>query len=99
MEKQLGLEHRLTEVEERSKSNTKRIDRIQKRQDDLEKLVEAVGEIKVEMKHNRSDLDEIKTDVKALANKGSKRWDSVTEKVIMLVVAAVVGWFLAHFGL
>ena len=99
MEKQLDMEHRVTEVEERSKSNTKRIDKMEKRQDNLEKLVETVGEIKVEMKHNRSDLDEIKTDVKTLTGKGSKRWDSVTEKVIMLVIAAVVGYMLKHLGL
>lgn len=99
MEKQLDMEHRVTEVEERSKSNTKRIDKMEKRQDNLEKLVETVGEIKVEMKHNRSDLDEIKTDVKTLTGKGGKRWDSVTEKVIMLVIAAVVGYMLKHLGL
>lgn len=99
MDKQLDMEHRMTEVEERSKSNTKRINKLAERQDNLEKLVETVGEIKVEMKHNRSDLDEIKTDVKSLTSKGSKRWDSVTEKIIMLIVAAVVGYMLKHFGL
>ena len=94
----LDMEHRMTDVENRSKSNTKRLDDIEKRQDNLDRFVGVIGEIKVELQYNKADLNEIKTDVKALNSKGSKRWDSVTEKITMLVVAAIVGYFLAQFG-
>ena len=37
-----NIEHRLTEVEARAKSNTKRLDEVEKRQDDLDDLVTTV---------------------------------------------------------
>lgn len=37
-----NIEHRLTEVEARAKSNTKRLDEVEKRQDDLDGLVTTV---------------------------------------------------------
>ena len=41
----LDYEHRLTEVEQRSKSNTKRLDEVEARQNDLDKLTTSVGEV------------------------------------------------------
>ena len=37
-----NIEHRLTEVEERVKSNTKSINELEKRQDDVDELVSTV---------------------------------------------------------
>ena len=39
---QISIEHRLTEVEERSKSNTHRLEDLEKRQDNLDDLVSVV---------------------------------------------------------
>ena len=99
-------EQRLTEAEARSKANQHRLDehdekfvKIEKRQDKLDELVSAVNVLAVREKNVEDDVKEIKSDVKSLANKSGKMWDSVVEKVIMVIVAAVVGFFLAHFGL
>lgn len=99
MEQKLDMEHRVTAVEERSKSNTRRIDELEKRQDDLETLATSVAALAEREKRMESDVQEIKTDVKALAAKPGKKWESVEEKVLLTVVAALVGFILAQIGL
>ena len=94
----LQHEERLTKVEERSKSNQHRIEEIEKRQDNLEKLTSTVEVLVVKEQNVEATVNEIKGDVKSLTNKSGKMWDSVVEKAIMVIVAAVVGFFLAHFG-
>ena len=94
-----GYEHRLTEVEERAKSNSHRLDEVEKRQDDLDELVSTVKVLAVRQENVETDVKEIKSDVKSLTNKPAQRWDRMVEKVIWAVVAAVVGFMLAQIGL
>ena len=92
-------EHRLTEVEGRSKSNTHRIDKIEKKQEDLSELVGTVRVLAEREETVESDVKEIKKDVKDLTNKPAKRWDNLTNQIISIIVAAVAGFLLAKFGL
>lgn len=94
-----GYEHRLTEVEERAKSNSHRLDEVEKRQDDLDELVSTVKVLAVREENVETDVKEIKSDVKSLTNKPAQRWDRMVEKVIWAVAAAVVGFMLAQIGL
>lgn len=94
-----STEHRLTEIEERSKSNTHRIDSMEKRQDHLDELVSTVKVLAVREETVESDVKEIKADVKELTSKPAKQWDKVVSQIISLVVAAVVGFILAKIGL
>ena len=94
-----GYEHRLTEVEERAKSNSHRLDEVEKRQDDLDELVSTVKVLAVREENVETDVKEIKSDVKSLTNKPAQRWDRMVEKVRWAVVAAVVGFMLAQIGL
>ena len=61
----MDLEHekRLTEVCERSKSNTRRIDEMEKRQDDLEELVSTVKLLADREARMEDDVKEIKKNV------------------------------------
>ena len=93
------FEHRLTEVEERSKSNKHRLDNMEKRQDALEELTSTVKVLAVREEAVESDVKEIKNDVKGLASKPGKRWDNLVTQVIGIIVAAVVGFLLAKIGL
>lgn len=95
----LDHERRLTEVEARSNSNTHRIDELEKRQDNLDELVGTVKVLAVREESVENDVKEIKNDVKLLTSKSGKMFDSIVEKIIMLIIAAVVGYFLARLGL
>lgn len=92
-------EHRLTEIEERSKSNSHRLDEVEKRQDNLDELVGTVKVLAVREEAVENDVKEIKTDVKTLTSKPAKRWDSLVDKAIMVAVGAVLGFLLTQIGL
>ena len=92
-------EKRLTEVEERTKSNTHRIDDLEKRQDNLDELVGTVKVLAVREENVETDVKEIKNDVKSLTNKSGQRWDGLVDKIIMTIAAAIVGFILAKFGI
>lgn len=51
------------------------------------------------LKHRVESLEHLEADVDELKEKPGKRWENMTEKIIGLVVAAVVGYFLARMGL
>lgn len=89
---------RLTETEQRSKSNTKRIDRIEQRQDDLEALTKAVAVVQTRQEQIETDVGEIKTDVKTLMEKPAKRWDALIAAIFTAVAGFVIG-LLAKGGI
>ena len=97
----LDLEHekRLTAVEERSKSNAHRLDDLEKRQDNLDKLVSTVEVLAVREKNVEDSVEEIKTDVKTLTSKSGQRWDSLVDKIVWAIAAALIGFVLAQLGL
>lgn len=95
----VDIEHRLTEVEARSKSNTKRLDEMEKRQDNLDELVSTVKVLAVREERVEGDVQEIKTDVKELKNKPAKRWDNLVTQIITIIVAALAGYVLSKIGL
>ena len=91
-------EHRLTEVEERSKANQRRIDILEKRQDNLEELTVTVRTLALKEENVEKTVTEIKDDVKELTNKPAKRWEGIVDKIILTIAAAIAGFVLAHFG-
>ena len=95
----METEHRLTQLEERSKSNSHRIDELEKRQDNLEELTGTVKVLAVREQNVENDVKEIKNDVKALTNKPAKKWENLSEKIILTITSAVVGFILARIGL
>ena len=92
-------EKRLTEIEERSKSNSHRIDNLEKRQDNLDDLVGTVKVLAVREENVETNVKEIKSDVKSLTSKSGKRWDNIVDKIILTIIAAVIGFILAKFGI
>ena len=93
------IEHRLTEIEGRSKSNTHRLDELEKRQDNLDDLVGTVKVLAVREENVENDVKEIKNDVKSIKDKPGQRWDSIVDKVIWAVLAAVIAFILGRIGL
>ena len=96
---QISVEHRLTEVEERSKSNTHRLDELEKRQDNLDDVVSVVKVLAVREEAVENDVKEIKADVKSLTSKPGQRWDSLMDKIIWAVAGAVLAFILSKIGL
>ena len=96
---EVNMEHRITDVEARAKSNTKRIAELEKRQDDLDDLVTTVKVLATREENVESDVKEIKRDVKDLTGKSGKRWDDLVEKIVWAIAAAVLAFLSARIGL
>ena len=85
------FEHRLTAVETR-------VEEVERRQDNLDELVSTVKVLAVREENVENDVKEIKNDVKILTSKPGKMWDNMMEKIMLAVIAAVVGYILAQIG-
>ena len=83
------MEERLVETEARSKSNTKRLDKVEERLDKQDELIRGLGAVSVKIGVVERDVTEIKGDVKSLAGKPGTRWEKLTETVIGIVVGAL----------
>jgi predicted nucleic acid-binding Zn-ribbon protein len=92
-------ERRLTQVEQRAKSNTYRLEQVEARQDNLEKLTTSVEVLATKQDAIKDNVDTIKADVKTLTEKPGKRWDAVVDKLIWALLAAVLGFAAAYVGL
>lgn len=88
---ELSFEHRLTQVEDRAKSNTKRLDEMEERQNNLEKLTTAVSLVQSEQKHLGESMEEVKGKLQTLLEKPGKRWESV----VGAIIAGVVGFLIS----
>ena len=97
----MDLEHeeRLSKVEERAKSNTKRLDEIEERQNNLDDLVASVRVLATREERVEKDVNEIKQDVKSIKEKPGKRWDAIVDKIVWAVLAAVIAFLLGRVGL
>lgn len=81
-ENEIGsLKHRMAAVEGNQKA--------------LADLTGSVRELTIEQGHLKSDVGEIKADVKAMLDKPVKRWDGLVDKALWLVVGAFLAWVLS----
>lgn len=92
MEQKLDFEHRLSQVETK-------VEALEGRQDNLDKLVTTVSALAVREERMESDVKEIKADVKSLTEKPAKRYDGLVDKALWAVLAAVIAFVLGRIGL
>lgn len=89
-EREAEFEHRLTEIDARSKSNTKRIDEMAKKQDEMSRLITSVELLAQKQEAMEGKLSDISSDLKVMSSKGGKMWDGLIEKLIWLIVGAAL---------
>lgn len=93
------MAEKVREALDSTKSAHKRLDRLEKRQDNLETLTRSVDKMQTEQEYIKGDIGEIKADVKSLTEKPAKRWESVIDKAIVAVVGALIGAILNGGGI
>lgn len=89
----------LTEVEQRSKSNTKRLDKLEEETKAVNELARSVATMVTEQKHQTEAMKELKTDVKTLDSKVEKleskpgqKWEKVVELIIGAIIGLAIGY-------
>lgn len=97
----MDLEHekRLTEVESRSKSNTRRLDKLEESTEAINRLATSMEVMAVKQEEVADTVVKLDNKVTVLEAKPAKRWDKFVEKIITALAAAVVGYILAKLGL
>lgn len=98
-EEKVKIEHRLTEVEARASSNTKRLNEhdeiLQKDQD----LISAVKELAVETKYMREDLNKAASRLDKLESKDVDTWNKFKWLIVTAAVSVIIGYLAASIGL
>ena len=92
---EVKLEHRLSAVENRAKSNTHRLDEMEKKQGEMTELVQSVATIAQKQVDMDGDVQEIKQDVKGLLAVPNKRWNTVVDGAVKAGAGALIGALLA----
>lgn len=102
MEAALNMEHRLTEVEQRSKSNSHRIDKLEPIVEEIHTMSNTMVQLVQEVKHTNEavstidkKVDRMDSRVDEMEKAPAKKWDRVKDKLLDLVLGAMVGFFIA----
>ena len=88
------LTAKVVENEQRSKSNTKRLDELAHQQEEMSKIINLMYGIQEAIKNMKEDICETKADVKKLTEQPGKKWAKVVETVIVVAVRALIGFAL-----
>jgi len=99
MDQQMNFEHRLTEAEQRSKSNTHRIEKLEEVTAAINKMAISVEKMAFKQDAMNVSINKLTNDVETIKAEPGKRWKFVVEKAIYFVVAAIMGFILAKFGM
>lgn len=95
---EVSIEHRLTEVEERSKSNTHRLDKLEESTEAINRMAISIEKMAMKQDTMNGSINKLTNDVETLKAEPGKRWKFVIEKAIYFLVAGVMGFILAKFG-
>ena len=90
---------RLIDTENRAKSNTHRLDKLEQLTDSMNSLAKSVALMAQKQESMSEKLDETCADVKELKNEPADYWKEFRKAALTAVVAAVIGYVLAHVGL
>ena len=97
----MDLEHerRLTQVEQRSKSNTHRLEKLEESTEAINRLATSMEVMLSKQEQVAETVEKLDGKVTALEEKPVKRVDNLVDKVIWAICAAVISFVLARMGL
>lgn len=90
---------RLIETAQRCKSNTKRLDSLEIKVDDIHNLALSVQEIATEMKMMREDMNKIDKRVMAIEDKPNKKMDLIWGYIVSAILSGLVVFVFMKLGL
>ena len=94
-DRDIDFEHRLTEVEQRAKSNTIRIDEHDQEIKENNNLIGAITEVK----YMRADLNDTIERLNKLEGKDSDKWEKFKWLLVAGLVTIVLGSLAVQVGL
>lgn len=95
----MEIEHRLTQLEDLTKGNQRRIEALEKSQQTLTDIATSVAVISNNQKNMSDKVDSLCNKIDVLEKRPAKRWDKLIETVLACVATAVITYLLASGGL
>ena len=95
MEQKLDMEHRMTAVEDRSKSNTLRLNKLEESTVVLNRLATAVEVMATKQDTMGESVERLEGKVDSLEAKPAKRWEGLLDKILLVVAGAFIAWLLS----
>ena len=92
---EVDIEHRLTENEQRAKSNTHRIDKLEPVVNEIHTMSETMVRLVSEVQHTNENVSEIKEKVEVLESKPSARMEQIKTAIIAAIASAIIGGVIA----
>lgn len=90
---------RMKEIEQRGKSNTKRLDEHDKKIEELSDVYIALTKVNDKVDNIDTDVSEIKKDIKDIKDKPSKKIDQITGYILSATIGGLIGYILLKLGL
>ena len=87
---------KLQETEDRSKSNSRRIDKLEKDFEVLNRLASSVEVLATEQKNMYQKIDSIDSKVTELEKVPSSRWNNTIGYIIASAVSAIITWLMTR---
>lgn len=87
----MDLEHekRLTEVEQRAKSNSHRLEKLEPVVEEIHNMSEILVAMTAEVKHTNENVEEIKDKVELMEQEPAKRWKDSTKAFVTAFLGAI----------
>ena len=97
----MDLEHerRLTAVEQRSKSNTHRIEKLEESTEAITRLATSMEVMVSKQEQVAETVEKLDCKVSAMETKPVKRLDGLIDKIVWSVCAAIIAYLLSQIGL
>lgn len=99
---ELDVEHRITAVEQRTKSNTYRLDKLEPIVDEIHTMSKTMVQLVEEVKHTNETVNSLNTKVDRMDSRVDEmekapadEWRSAKKKVLDTVIGVVVGFLMA----
>lgn len=98
-EKFLEIERRLTIIDQRSKSNTKRLDEHDDEIKENSNLIGAIKELATEVKYMRENLNETIARLNKLENRDNNKWEKFKWLIVAGLTTILLGYLAVTLGL
>jgi len=92
---EIEIRERLTKIEERSKSNGHRLDKLEPIVTEIHSISENMSVLVEQMKHTNENIKDLKQDVEGIKEEPSVRMIQVKTAIVTAVTSAVVSAIVA----
>ena len=89
----------LAETTARSKSNTKRLDNVEKRVEDIHSLTISIEKIANEVKNMREELNKIDKRLLAIEEKPRKKLDLIWGYIVSAIIGCLIAFIFVKLGM